>query len=79
MKRLFRGKGLPVFDTEETVIGLNNLKIETFLSHHLDAIRGLSNIYFIILDEPSRRLTSFEVKGVDMIGIQTSRIVTRCC
>jgi late competence protein required for DNA uptake (superfamily II DNA/RNA helicase) len=31
-------KGLTVFDTKETVIELNNVKIEAFPSHHLDAI-----------------------------------------
>jgi hypothetical protein len=52
MKGLFRGKGLSiVFDTKETVIELNNVKIEAFPSHHLDAMRGLSNVSFILLDE----------------------------
>jgi hypothetical protein len=37
MKRLFAGKGLITFDTKETVIELNNVKIEAFPSHHLDA------------------------------------------
>ena len=52
MKKLFSGtKGLTVFDTKETVIELNNVKIEAFPSHHLDAMRGLPNVYFILLDE----------------------------
>ncbi|MFL6435455.1 MAG: DEAD/DEAH box helicase family protein, partial [Nitrososphaeraceae archaeon] len=54
MKRLFAGsssKGLVNFDTKETVIDLNNVKIEAFPSHHLDAIRGLPNVSFILLDE----------------------------
>jgi hypothetical protein len=38
-------------DTKETVIDLNNVKIEAFPSHHLDAIRGISNASFILLDE----------------------------
>jgi hypothetical protein len=44
MKKLFaHGKGLTItFDTKETVIELNNVKIEAFPSHHLDAMRGLS-------------------------------------
>src|SRR5947199_4806955 len=29
------------FDTKETVIEINNVKIEAFPSHHLDAMRGL--------------------------------------
>jgi hypothetical protein len=28
------------FDTKETVIELNGVKIEAFPSHHLDAMRG---------------------------------------
>jgi hypothetical protein len=42
MKKLFfGGKGLIVFDTKETVIELNGVKIAAFPSHHLDAMRGL--------------------------------------
>jgi hypothetical protein len=41
MKKLFAGT---TFDTKETVIELNNVKIEAFPSHHLDAMRGLPNI-----------------------------------
>jgi hypothetical protein len=55
MKRLFAGssssKGLITFHTKETVIELNNAKIEAFPSHHLDAMRGLPNVSFILLDE----------------------------
>src|SRR5918911_767665 len=51
MKRLFAGKGLISFDSKETVIELNGVKIEAFPSHHLDAMRGLPNVSFILLDE----------------------------
>jgi hypothetical protein len=52
MKKLFSGtKGLTVFDTKETVIELNGVKIEAFPSHHLDAMRGLPNVSLILLDE----------------------------
>ena len=51
MKKLFAGKGLITFDTKETVIELNNVKIEAFPSHHLDAMRGLPDVSFIPLDE----------------------------
>jgi hypothetical protein len=53
MKNLFVGKSLTntSFDTKETVIDLNNVKIEAFPSHHLDAMRGLPNVSFILLDE----------------------------
>jgi hypothetical protein len=55
MKKLFASsKGIAaatVFDTRETIIELNNVKIEAFPSHHLDAMRGLPNVSFILLDE----------------------------
>ena len=51
LKGLFKGKGLLAFDTKETVIELNDVKIEAFPSHHLDAMRGLPNVSFILLDE----------------------------
>ena len=54
MKNLFSNnssKNLSVFDTKETVIELNRVKIEAFPSHHLDAMRGLPNVSFILLDE----------------------------
>jgi hypothetical protein len=39
------------FDTKETVVQLNGVKIEAFPSHHLHAMRGLPNVSFILLDE----------------------------
>jgi hypothetical protein len=54
MKKLFassKGISATVFDTKETVIELNGVKIEAFPSHHLDAMRGLPNVSFILLDE----------------------------
>jgi Terminase RNaseH-like domain len=52
MKGLFRNRSnLIYFDTKETVIELNNVKIEAFPSHHLDAMRGLQKVSFILLDE----------------------------
>jgi hypothetical protein len=51
MKQLLVEKQLLSFDTKETVIELNGVKIEAFPSHHLDAMRGLPNVSFILLDE----------------------------
>jgi hypothetical protein len=51
MKILFKGNALLAFNTKETVIELNGVKIEAFPSHHLDAMRGLPNVSFILLDE----------------------------
>ena len=39
------------FDTKETVIELNGVHIEAYPSHHLDAMRGLTDVSFIYLDE----------------------------
>ena len=39
------------FDTKETVIELNGVHIEAYPSHHLDAMRGLTDVTFIYLDE----------------------------
>jgi hypothetical protein len=50
MKKLFAGNNIVIFDTKETVIELNGVKIEAFPSHHLDAMRGLPNVSFILLD-----------------------------
>ena len=50
IKKLFvAGRGLTTtaFDTKETVIQLNGVKIEAFPSHHLDAMRGLPKISFL--------------------------------
>jgi hypothetical protein len=48
MKKLFASsssKGITTtFDTKETVIELNSVKIEAFPSHHLDAMTGLPRI-----------------------------------
>jgi hypothetical protein len=39
------------FDSKETVVELNGVKIEAFPSHHLDAMRGLPDVSFILIDE----------------------------
>ena len=55
MKKLLssssNGLATTTFNTKETVIELNGVKIEAFPSHHLDAMRGLPNVSFILLDE----------------------------
>jgi hypothetical protein len=51
MKRLFTDKRLVTFDTKETLVELNGVHIEAFHSHHLDSMRGLPNVSFILLDE----------------------------
>ena len=51
MKRLFKETTGLEFDTRETVIELNGVHIEAYPSHHLDAMRGLPNVSFILLDE----------------------------
>ena len=52
LKRLFYSKNLITsFATKETVVVINNVKIEAFPSHHVDSARGLPNVSFIFLDE----------------------------
>jgi hypothetical protein len=52
LKRLFTDKGLVnTFTNKETVVELNGVRIEAFPSHHLDSMRGLPNVSFILLDE----------------------------
>lgn len=50
LKALFYSIGV-VFQNKETVLELNGVKIEVYPSHHLDAMRGLANVSFILLDE----------------------------
>jgi hypothetical protein len=51
LKRLFTDHGLVTFDSKETVIDLNGVHTEAYPSHHLDAMRGLSDVSFVLLDE----------------------------
>ena len=51
MKMLFIEKDILSFSTKETVIEVNGVKIEAYPSHHLDSMRGLTNVSFIFLDE----------------------------
>ena len=51
MKRLFTDNSLVSFDSKETVVELNGVHIEAYPAHHLDAMRGLPNVSFILLDE----------------------------
>lgn len=48
MKRLFSLHQTTVsFDSKQTVIELNGVHIEAYPSHHLDSMRGLTNVSFI--------------------------------
>jgi hypothetical protein len=49
-KHLFEHQQV-TFEDKNTVINLGHVKIEAFPSHHLDAMRGLANVKFILLDE----------------------------
>ena len=51
MKDLFRNHLQVQFDNKETVIELDGVHIEAYPSHHLDSMRGLTNVSFIYLDE----------------------------
>ena len=47
MKRLFHELGA-TFDSKETIIELNGCHIEAYPSHHLDSMRGLTNVSFYL-------------------------------
>ena len=51
LKAIFYNKLGVIFQNKETVLELNGVKIEVYPSHHLDAMRGLANVCFILLDE----------------------------
>jgi hypothetical protein len=51
LKGLFYNKLAILFSNKETVLDLNGVRIEVYPSHHLDSMRGLANVSFILLDE----------------------------
>lgn len=51
IKELFMRNNLVSFETKNTVVYLNGVKIEAFPSNHLDSMRGIANVSFIFLDE----------------------------
>jgi hypothetical protein len=51
LKALFYSKLGILFSNKETVLELNGVRIEVYPSHHLDSMRGLANVCFILLDE----------------------------
>ena len=87
MKGLFRNKypnPAKEFDTKETVIELNGVHIEAYPSHHLDSMRGLTDVSFIYLDEADffppgqqqdardvSRKVHRKIKSLDSHGINT--------
>ena len=48
IKRLFPGV---IFNSKDTVVELNGCHVEAYPSHHLDAMRGLTDVKLILLDE----------------------------
>jgi hypothetical protein len=51
LRDLFLTRHNITFDSKETLIEINGCTIEAFPSHHLDAMRGLTNVELILLDE----------------------------
>ena len=51
LKAIFYNKLGILFQNKRTVFELNGVNIEVYPSHHLDALRGLANVSFILLDE----------------------------
>ena len=50
MKRLFEPLNI-YFDSKETVLELNRVRIESYPSNQIDSFRSLDNPKFILLDE----------------------------
>lgn len=50
LKKLFLELGI-TFETSKTVVELNGCRIEAFPSDHMDTMRGLTDVKFILLDE----------------------------
>jgi len=78
MKHLFEPTGI-FFNTMKTIIDLNGCIIEAFPSHHLDAMRGLSNLKFIMADEaefwPENQITDVMTIIERYIGKSNPKIV----
>jgi hypothetical protein len=51
LRGLFLTRYNITFDSKETLIEINGCTIEVFPSHHLDAMRGLTNVELVLLDE----------------------------
>lgn len=51
LKAIFYNKLGILFQNKRTVFELNGVNIEVYPSLHLDALRGLANVSFILLDE----------------------------
>ena len=65
MKRLFEPLNI-FFDSKETVLELNRVRIESYPSNHIDSFRSLDNPKFILLDEADffRKSEQEEVRAV---------------
>ena len=65
MKRLFEPLNI-YFDSKETVLELNRVRIECYPSNHIDSFRSLDNPKFILLDEADffRKSEQEEVRAV---------------
>lgn len=50
LKALFQNCAI-TFEDKNTVVNLGRVQIEAFPSHHLDSMRGLTDVKFIFLDE----------------------------
>jgi hypothetical protein len=64
MKKLFEPLNI-YFDSKETVLELNHVRIESYPSNHIDSFRSLDNPKFILLDEAAFfRKSEQEVRAV---------------
>lgn len=51
IKKLFYDKLKVTFDSKETTVVINNVRIHAIPSHHVSAGRGIPSVSFVFVDE----------------------------
>ncbi|PWU79996.1 MAG: hypothetical protein DLM72_14515 [Candidatus Nitrosopolaris wilkensis] len=70
LRQLFWNKDTDVgliFDSKESVVNLNNVRIEAFPSHRIESMRGLPWVSFAIADECSSWMLSEQQPALDVL------------
>jgi hypothetical protein len=68
LKKLFLEKGLvPSFDTKSTTVIINGCEISCYPSHHMDDLRGMTNLDLILADEADFLIESQQANLLDVM------------
>jgi hypothetical protein len=51
IQKLFYDKHKVTFDSKETTVVINNVRIQAIPSHHVSAGRGIPSVSFVFVDE----------------------------